>query len=181
MPAFFEEKKRMPHDRELVAITGLRPTHARCTLVEHVLTGEPLAKEAMGRLLPERRCAHLPLLGTVTADFPSPAEEELLDTMTLDALLITNREAIYLLTVTGESMIEAGILPGDWLLVERGVAPRDGHIVVAQVDREWTLKFFRRRGRTVFLEAGNRAFKPIYPTEELTIAAVVRVVIRRYS
>ena len=171
----------MPHDRELVAMTGLRPTHALCTLVEHVLTGEPRAKEAMGRLLPERRCAHLPLLGTVTAGFPSPAEEELLDTMTLDELLITNREATYLLKVTGESMIEAGILPGDWLLVERGVAPRDGQIVVAQVDREWTLKFFRRRGRTVLLEAGNRAFKPIYPTEELTIAAVVRVVIRKYS
>src|SRR5215468_2788870 len=64
MPVFFEEKKRMPHDRELVAITGLRPTHALCTLVEHIITCEPLAQEAMRRLLPERRCAHLPLLGT---------------------------------------------------------------------------------------------------------------------
>src|SRR5262245_59476101 len=120
--AFSRSRKPMPHDRELVAITGLRPTHALCTLVEHIITCEPLAQEAMRRLLPERRCAHLPLLGTVTAGFPSPAEEELLDTMTLDEFLITNREATYLLKVTGESMIEAGILPGDWLLVERGAA-----------------------------------------------------------
>jgi repressor LexA len=171
----------MPHDSELVAITGLRPTHALCTLIEHVLTCEPLAQAAIGRLLPERQRPSLPLLGTVTAGFPSPADEELTDTMSLDEFLITNREATYILKVTGESMIEAGILPGDWLLVERGAAPRDGHIVVAQVDHAWTLKFFRRRGRTVFLEAGNKAFKPIYPSEELQIAAVVRVVIRKYT
>jgi SOS regulatory protein LexA len=170
----------MPHDRELMAITGLRPTHALCTLVEHVITCEPLAKEAMERLLPESRRACLPLLGTVTAGFPSPAEEELTDTMTLDEWLITNKEATFILKVGGESMMEAGILPGDWLLVERGAEPRDGHIVIAQVDSAWTMKYFRRRGRQVFLEAANKAFKPIYPTEELKIAAVVRVVIRKY-
>jgi SOS-response transcriptional repressor LexA len=52
-------------------------------------------------------------------------------------------------------MIEAGILPGDLLIVERGVTPRDGDIVIAQVDREWTMKYFRQRGKTVFLEAAN--------------------------
>jgi repressor LexA len=77
-------------------------------------------------------------------------------------------------------MIEAGILPGDLLLVERGVDPRDGDIVIAQVDREWTIKYFRRRGRAVFLEAANKDFKPIHPQEELKIAAVVRAVIRKY-
>jgi SOS-response transcriptional repressor LexA len=53
--------------------------------------------------------------------------------------------------------------------------------VIAQVDREWTMKFFRRRGRQVFLEAANKDYKPIYPTEELKIAAVVRAVIRKYT
>jgi SOS regulatory protein LexA len=149
-------------------------------LGEPVSTGAPLAPEAMRRLRPARLSARLPLRGTVTAGFPSPAEEELTDTMTLDEFLITNKEATYLLKVTGESMREAGILPGDWLLVERGAEPRDGDIVIAQVDREWTMKYFRRRGRHVFLEAANKAFKPIYPSEDLQIAAVVRVVIRKY-
>src|SRR5437867_12859489 len=75
----------------------------------------------------------------VTAGFPSPAEEELADTMTLDEYLITNKEATYILKVNGESMIDAGILPGDLLLVKRGIDPRDGDIVIAQVDREWTM------------------------------------------
>jgi repressor LexA len=53
--------------------------------------------------------------------------------------------------------------------------------VIAQVDREWTIKYFRKRGRAVFLEAANKDFKPIHPQEELKIAAVVRAVIRKYS
>jgi SOS-response transcriptional repressor LexA len=64
--------------------------------------------------------------------------------------------------------------------VERGVQPRDGDIVIAQVDRAWTMKFFRRRGAVVFLEAANADYQPIHPQEDLTIAAVVRAVIRRY-
>ncbi len=52
---------------------------------------------------------------------------------------------------------------------------------IAQVDREWTMKFFRRRGSTVFLEAANQNYRPIHPQEELTIAAVVRAVIRKYA
>jgi SOS-response transcriptional repressor LexA len=67
------------------------------------------------------------------------------------------------------------------LLVERGAEPRDGDIVITQIDREWTMKFLRKRGRRVFLEAANQDFKPIYPTEELKITAVVRAVIRQYS
>jgi SOS regulatory protein LexA len=142
---------------------------------------EWLDKDATRKLLPGRGFSDLPILGTVTAGFPSPAEEELADTMSLDEYLITNKEATYILKVNGESMIGAGILPGDMLLVERGAEPRDGDIVIAQIDREWTMKFFRKRGRRVFLEAAHQDFKPIYPTEELKIAAVVRAVIRKYT
>ena len=122
----------------------------------------------------------LPILGSVAAGFPSPADEELTDTMSLEEYLIRNKEATYILKVHGTSMQDAGILPGDLLLVERGVQPRDGDIVIAQVDRAWTMKFFRRRGAHVFLEAANSDYQPIHPQEELTIAAVVRAVIRKY-
>jgi len=171
----------MPSARELSAVVGFRSKHAAHALVQQLVEHEWVEKDAAGTLLPGRLFHALPLLGTVTAGFPSPAEEELADTMTLDEYLISNKEATYLLKVDGESMIEAGILPGDLLLVERGVDPRDGDIVIAQVDQEWTIKYFRKRGRSVFLEAANKDFKPIYPTEELKIAAVVRAVIRKYS
>jgi SOS regulatory protein LexA len=179
--AFYQRHKRMPNSRELTAVVGLRSKHAAYQLVQQLEAQKWVEKDAAGTLLPGRLFHAIPLLGTVTAGFPSPAEEELTDTMTLDEYLITNKEATYLLKVDGESMIEAGILPGDLLLVERGVTPRDGDIVIAQVDQEWTTKYFRKRGRAVFLEAANKDFKPIHPQEELKIAAVVRAVIRKYS
>jgi repressor LexA len=163
-----------------MALTGLRSTHAICTHVERLVDPVSCASEAMHQLLPGQRGAHLPILGTVSAGFPSPADEELTDTMSLEEYLIRNKEATYILKVNGHSMIDAGILPGDLLLVERGAHPRDGDIVIAEVDRAWTMKFFRRRGAAVFLEAANKDYRPIHPQEELTIAAVVRAVIRKY-
>jgi SOS regulatory protein LexA len=171
----------MPSYGELTAVVGYRSKNAAYKLVTRLIDAGWLEKDEVGKLLPGRLFYTVPVLGTVTAGFPSPAEEELADTMTLDEYLITNKEATYILKVHGESMSEAGILPGDMLLVERGAEPRDGDIVIAQVDREWTMKYFRKRGRAVFLEAANKDFKPIYPTEELKIAAVVRAVIRKYT
>jgi SOS regulatory protein LexA len=182
--AFFREKKRMPSYTELTAVLGFRSTNAAFQVATRLIDQGWLQKDAAGKLLPGPHFHTVPVLGTVTAGFPSPAEEELADTMSFDEFLMTNvkhQEATYILKVNGESMNGAGILPGDMLLVERGAEARDGDIVIAQVDREWTMKYFRRRGRQVFLEAANKEFKPIYPTEELKIAAVVRAVIRKYS
>jgi repressor LexA len=173
--------KRMTRPRELEVVTGFRSTHAVSALVAHLFDQTFPQIDAAGRLLPGGFFAGLAVLGTIPAGFPSPADEELTDTMSLDEYLITNREATYILKVTGDSRMNAGILPGDILLVERGAEARDGDIVIAQVDREWTLKYLRRRGPKVFLEAANKAYRPIYPQEELMIAAVVRVVIRKYA
>src|SRR5262245_1657250 len=178
--AFYRSRKRMPTHHELMAITGFRSTRAVSFLLEQLLDDAFLDKDAMGSLLPGRFFAGLAVLGTVSAGFPSPAEEELTDTMSLDEYLITNKEATYVLKVTGDSMQDAGILPGDLLLVERGAEARDGDIVIAQVDHEWTMKYLRRRGTRVLLEPANKAYTPIPPQEELQITAVVRAVIRKY-
>jgi repressor LexA len=77
-------------------------------------------------------------------------------------------------------MIDAGIMPGDLVLVERGIDPKDGDIVIAEVDGGWTMKYFRKRGREVMLMAGNKKYKPIVPKTELNIAAVVTAQIRKY-
>lgn len=130
--------------------------------------------------LPAQRCWRITMLGVVEAGFPSPAEEALLDTMTLDDYLITKREASYILRVKGDSMVNAGILPGDMVIVERTTSARDGDIVIAEVDGQWTMKYLRKQGGRVSLEAANPAYQPIAPHQELRIAAVVRAVIRKY-
>src|SRR5512146_799987 len=64
--------------------------------------------------------------GSIEAGFPSPAEEELVDNLSLDDLLIQNREATFLLKVSGDSMTGAGIMPGDMVIVDRGRTPKSG-------------------------------------------------------
>src|SRR2546423_9839254 len=134
--AFYRSHKRMPSYSELTAVVGFRSKNAAYKLVTRLIDQGWLEKDAAGKLLPGSLFHAVPVLGTVAAGFPSPAEEELADTMSLDEFLITNKEATYILKVNGESMIEAGIPSGDLLLVERGGEPRDGDIVIGQGERE---------------------------------------------
>jgi len=108
------------------------------------------------------------------------AEEVHLETINLDAHLIRHPQATYLLRVQGESMRDAGILPGDAVLVERRKEAKNGDIVIAEVDGEWTMKVFRKRGRRVSLEPANPEYPTIVPKQRLRMAAVVIAVIRTY-
>lgn len=177
---FYQRRQRMPSLRELQRLWRFRSIHAAEKVAGKLITLGLLAKDRTGRLLPTPYFHAVRVLGAVEAGFPSPAEEELRDTIDLDEFLIRNKEATYMLQVTGDSMTEAGILPGDMVLVERGLEAKDGDIVIAQIDHAWTMKYLRKRGRTVYLEAANKKYKPFYPTEELHIAAVVIGVIRKY-
>jgi SOS regulatory protein LexA len=177
---FYHRHKRMPSSRELQRLCGFKSHTAAEKLARRLVDLGYLAKDATGRLLPTRYFRETRVLGAVEAGFPSPAEEELGDTMDLDEFLIKHKEATYILKVTGDSMNGAGILPGDMVLVERGLEPHDGDIVIAQIDHSWTMKYFRKRGRKVYLEAANKRYKPFYPKEELKVAAVVIGVIRKY-
>jgi SOS-response transcriptional repressor LexA len=111
----------MPSYSELMVVVGFQSKNAAYKLVKRCMERGWLEKDAHGKLLPGRRFFTLRLLGTVAAGFPSPAEEELVDTISLDEWLIRNKEATFLLHITGDSMIEAGVLPGDYVMVERGL------------------------------------------------------------
>lgn len=121
------------------------------------------------------------VLGRVEAGFPSPAEEELRDTLSLDEFLVQNPDASFLLKVSGDSMTGAGILPGDLVIVDRGQTARSGDIVIAEVDGEWTMKFLKKSGDAVYLVPANPKYKPIRPQRELKITGVVTAVVRKYS
>jgi len=177
---FYRSRHRMPSLRELAALFGFRSQNAAAKVVAKLIEAGLVAKDRTGRLLPTQHFAPLRVLGSVEAGFPSPAEEELGDTMDLEEFLIRNKEATYMLKVTGDSMIEAGLLPGDLVLVERRADAKDGDIVIAQIDQGWTMKYFRKRGRKIWLEPANKKYQPIYPTQELKIAAIVIAAIRKY-
>lgn len=177
---FFEMERRMPSFSELATILGVKSKNAVAKTVKHWLEDGFIDKDSLGRLLPGNLFSGIRLLGSVQAGFPSPAEEELADTMTMDEYLIKNREATFMLKVSGDSMEEAGIIEGDMVLVERNVTPKEDDIVIAEVDHAWTMKYFKKDKEGVYLLPANKKYKLIRPQGELKIAAVVRAVIRKY-
>ena len=172
---------RMPSYAEIGELAGLRSKNAVFKFVAKLERLKVLKKDRKGRLIPRGLANAVRVLGTVEAGFPSPAEEELVDTLSLDDFLIQNREATFLLKVSGDSMTGAGIMPGDMVIVDKGQTAKSGDIVIAQVDGEWTMKYLRKRGDTVSLVPANPKYQPIRPKHELKVAGVVTAVVRKYK
>lgn len=177
---FYRQRGRMPSFAEIGELLGLKSKNSVSKLIKRLEEVRALEKDSKGRLVPRSISAPVRILGIVEAGFPSPAEEELADAISLDDLLIENKEASFLLKVSGDSMSEAGILPGDMVIVDRGRSSKSGDIVIAEVDGKWTMKYLRKRGSNVFLAPANPAYKPIKPKSELRIAGVVTAVVRKY-
>jgi len=178
---FYQDTGRMPSYAEIGDLTGLRSKNAVFKLIGKLEKLKVMERDKKGRLMPLAIAKPVKVLGTVEAGFPSPAEEELVDTLSLDDFLIQNREATFLLKVSGDSMSGAGILPGDMVIVDKGQTPKSGDIVIAQVDGEWTMKYLRKRGDSVTLIPANPKYQPIKPKNELKIAGVVTAVVRKYK
>lgn len=179
--AFYEAKKRMPSIREVCdQIIKTKSIRQAKEVVDTLVEEGAIIRDKEGKLQPTAAMLGIRTLGTIEAGFPSPTEEETLDTVTLDEWLIEDRPATFMVKVKGESMIEAGIQPGDVALVERGRLPKNNDIVIACVDGKWTMKYYEKNGNSVVLIPANPKFQKIYPKEELRIEAVVTAIIRKY-
>ena len=119
--------------------------------------------------------AQVPILGKVTAGLPILAVEEIQGYLPITASQQRGRE-LFALTVQGESMKNAGILDGDYVVVERTPTARDGDIVVALIEDEATVKRLYRETDCVRLQPENDAFEPIYAKEVIILGKVVSVV-----
>lgn len=178
---FLKEEGRLPSFSEMQGLFGYSSKGGVQRLVTNLERRGVVERDRLGRLVPTAFLkGGLRLLGSVAAGFPSPAEEELVDTLSLDEFLVVKPDASYLVKVTGDSMVDAGIHPGDLVIVERGREPRHGDIVIAEVDGEWTMKYFERKRRGVVLRAANKKYPPISPRKELVVGGVVVATVRKY-
>lgn len=178
---FYAAERRIPGYNEMLTLFGYKSKNAVFGLLQKLEELGYVSKQN-GKLSPtDRLIGNIRLLGSVQAGFPSPAEEELIDTLSLDRFLVEHPEATFMLKVTGDSMIDAGIQPGDMVLVEKGRPPRNNDIVIAEVDGEWTMKYFMKDRQGVRLEPANRAYSTIRPTQSFNVGGIVRSVIRKYD
>jgi repressor LexA len=122
----------------------------------------------------------LPLVGLITAGEPIEAIEEN-ETIAVPADFVADIANSYVLRVRGESMIEEGILSGDFVIVEKNPSPRNGDVVVALLNNAYaTLKKFYREPNRIRLQPANSSMKPIYSKDPL-IQGIVRGVIRKFA
>ncbi len=121
--------------------------------------------------------AYVPLVGRIAAGGPILAEEAVEDVFALPKQLV-GEGTHFLLNVTGDSMIEAAIADGDWVVVRQQPVAENGDIVAAMIEGEATVKTFKRRDDNVWLMPHNPAYEPI-PGDDATILGRVVAVLRK--
>jgi DNA polymerase V len=132
-------------------------------------------------LCPDRstRWARPLFLASVSAGFPSPAEDYIEGRLDLNRHLIKHPAATFFVRVAGDSMIDAGIHPGDILVVDRALEPQEASVVIAVVDGELTVKRMSRRQGRLYLVPDNELYRPleIHEDMEFEVWGVVTAVI----
>ena len=122
----------------------------------------------------------IPVLGSVKAGLPSLAVEDIEGYLNLDSIVFSD-ENIFALRVKGDSMIEAGIMQGDMVLVRRQSMAQTGETIVALIGEEATIEYLRRKGNDFYLEPANPKYEPRLITPDISIIGKVISVIRRYQ
>lgn len=125
-----------------------------------------------GFLLAPKKTIDIPIVGKVTAGSPILAVENIEDTYPVPLELVEGHD-VFMLKIQGESMIEAGILDGDLVLVKEQSTASNGDIVVALLDDEATIKRFFKEENTIRLQPENQFMEPIYSTEVSILGKVM--------
>ncbi len=132
-------------------------------------------------LLGQTPSIELPLMGFIAAGRPLEPHTDPNATFQISASMITGKKTAYVLQVKGESMIEDGILDGDYVVIEKTDVANNGDIIVALVDDNLaTLKKFYKEGERVVLKPANSAMEPIYPNS-LKIQGIAVGVVRKFK
>ncbi|MHB8126846.1 MAG: transcriptional repressor LexA [Desulfitobacteriaceae bacterium] len=122
----------------------------------------------------KKQVVHVPIVGRVTAGQPILAIQNIEDTFPLPAELVRD-ETVFMLKVWGDSMIEAGILDGDHILVRQQSLARNGDIVVAMIGEEATVKRFYKEKTLIRLQPENSTMDPIYSQDVVILGKVIGV------
>ncbi len=176
--AFQQENGFAPSVREIGAAVGLRSTASVSYHLQQLqakgLLQSPGAKGRKRAIVTAQRPGQIPVVGTVTAGMPILALENREGTISWDG-----DPKCFALRVRGDSMINAGILNGDMVVVRPQPNADDGQIVVARIGEEATVKRLRRRDGEVWLMPENDAYSPI-DGSEAELIGLVKAVVREY-
>jgi repressor LexA len=180
--------RRLPHRARALEVTKLPeesaagPAGDRGRFSPTVIRGDFKASLPGAPVAPDVEAVDLPLYGRIAAGTPIEALRDQSATVGVPASLLGHGSEHYALEVAGDSMIEAGILDGDTVIIERGDTAENGAVVVALVDKEEvTLKRLRRRGASIALEPANKAYETrIFGPDRVEVQGRLVGLLRRY-
>lgn len=178
---YYAEHKTLPSYAVIAQLLGFKSKNAVSALVARFKLLGYLESAPDKRLKPGKRFFERILAdSTVQAGMPTLALSDKHDTLSIDDYLIEHPSKTMLITVKGDSMIDAGIVPDDVVIVEKRSVANVGDIVVAIVDNEFTLKTLGREKGQFVLYPANKAYPTIRPQGELEIFGVVVGQFRKY-
>ena len=178
---YFSEHRSLPSFSHMAKLLGLRSVSSAHAVAGRLKLAGFLQATPDRRLAPGPRFFDRPVADSVRAGLPAAANDAGSESLSIDEFLVDSPSRTILLAVKGDSMIEAGLQPGDYIVVDKGRAARVGDIVVAIVDNEFTLKYLAQDKRGPYLEAGNPAYPPIRPQGQLEIFGLVTGSFRKYK
>lgn len=170
----------LPPYSVIMSLLGFRSKSPVAALIIRLKGEGYLESTREKRLKPGRRFFERQIFDSVRAGFPSPAGDMRHDTLTIDEFLVERPSSTVLVTVKGDSMIDAGILPGDTVVVEKRISANVGDMVIAIVDNEFTLKTLGQEKGKFVLKPANPAYPVIRPQGNLEIFGVVVGQFRKY-
>jgi len=178
---FYATHKSLPPYAKIANICGMRSKAGASKLVFRLKREGFLTVAPGGRLAPTAQFFARTRVGSAPAGFPSPAAELLEDALSIDDYLVEHPSDTVLVEVQGDSMIGAGIQPGDYVVVRKCERAEPGQIVVAIMDGDFTIKYLDHDERGYLLRPANAHYSVLRPEQELSIFGVVTGQFRKYA
>jgi repressor LexA len=172
-----------PSVREICAKVGLSSTstvHGHLSRLEKkgLIKRDPSKPRAIELLLDyeyRKELVNIPIVGKVNAGQPILAVENIEDTFTMPLEFVKNKNELFILKISGESMIEAGIYDGDLAIIEKTSSASNGEIVVALIENEATIKRFFKEDGHIRLQPENSSMEPIIVADCQIIGKLVGI------
>jgi repressor LexA len=178
---YYADNNVLPPYSTIMSLLGLRSKSPVAALIARLKLQGFLESTPEKRLKPGKRFFERPIFDSVQAGTPRQADDSRYDTITIDEYLVESPSNTVLINVKGDSMIDAGIMPGDTVVVEKRGPASPGDMVIAIVDNEFTLKKLgNEKGKFVLIPA-NPAYPVIRPKGDLEIFGVVVGQFRKYK
>ncbi|MBI1174042.1 MAG: LexA family transcriptional regulator [Sideroxydans sp.] len=178
---YYAEHRVLPSFTSVAKLVGLKSTSAVAAMVGRMKDAGFLDQAPDRRLQPGKRFFERDIADSVRAGLPQPANDVPGQAISVDEYLIKSPSRTVLLAVKGDSMINAGLMSGDMVIVERSAPTKPGDIVVAIVDNEYTVKYLEFDKKGFYLLPGNKEYPSIRPKDSLEIYGRVVGCYRKYG